>query len=77
MIPLNMFGSGMIRAATILSTCILGNDRIILIDELENGLHFSAVPPLIGLCLSYLKKAEYKSLQPLTAWEYWRVFMKC
>ena len=60
MIPLNMFGSGMIRAASILSTCILGNDRIVLIDELENGLHFSAVPPLIG---ALLKLSEESGVQ--------------
>ena len=60
MMPLNMFGSGMIRAATILSTCILGNDRIVLIDELENGLHFSAVPPLIG---ALLKLSEESGVQ--------------
>ena len=51
MMPLNMFGSGMIRAATILSTCILGNDRIVLIDELDNGLHYSAITPLVGVLL--------------------------
>ena len=60
MMPLNMFGSGMIRAATILSTCILGNDRIVLIDELENGLHFRAVPPLIG---ALLKLSEESGVQ--------------
>ncbi len=60
MMPLNMFGSGMIRAATILSTCILGNDRIVLIDELENGLHFRAVPPLIA---ALLKLSEESGVQ--------------
>ena len=51
MMPLNMFGSGMIRAATILSSCILGNDRIVLIDEIENGLHYRAIPPLLKALL--------------------------
>ena len=51
MMPLNMFGSGMIRAATILSPCILGNERIVLIDELENGLHHQAIPPLLAALL--------------------------
>ncbi len=51
MMPLNMFGSGMIRAATILSLCILGNERIVLIDELENGLHYQAIPPLLKALL--------------------------
>ena len=51
MMPLNMFGSGMMRAATILSPCILANDRILLIDELENGLHYQAVLPLLEVLL--------------------------
>ncbi len=51
MMPLNMFGSGMIRAAKILSLCIMGNVRIVLIDELENGLHYQAIPPLLKALL--------------------------
>ena len=47
MMPLNMFGSGMIRAATILSECILGEARVLLIDELEYGLHYQAIAPLL------------------------------
>ena len=52
MIPLNMFGSGMIRAATILSPCILGEEDILLIDELENGLHHAAMLPLLKALLA-------------------------
>ncbi len=51
MMPLNMFGSGMVRAATILSYCILDNVRILLIDEVENGLHYQAIPPLLAALL--------------------------
>ena len=52
MIPLNMFGSGMMRAATILSPCILERDQILLIDELENGLHHAAMLPLLKTLLT-------------------------
>lgn len=52
MIPLNMFGSGMTRAATILSPCILGKEQILLIDELENGLHHAAVLSLLQALLT-------------------------
>ena len=51
MMPLNMFGSGMMRAAAILSLCILGSERILLVDELENGLHYQAIPPLLKALL--------------------------
>ena len=51
MAPLNVFGSGMVRAAGILSHCMLGNERVLLVDELENGLHHAAVRPLLEALL--------------------------
>ena len=47
MMPLNMFGSGMVRAATILSSCILKEVSVLLIDEIEYGLHYQAIVPLL------------------------------
>ena len=52
MLPLNMFGSGMIRAAFIISLCIAANQRMLLIDEIENGLHYKAIPPLLKALLA-------------------------
>ncbi len=52
MIPLNMYGSGVTRAAMMLAPCILGNERILLIDELENGLHHAAMLPLLQALLT-------------------------
>ena len=51
MVPLNVFGSGMVRAANILSHCLLGNDRLLLVDELDNGLHHAAIRPLLKALL--------------------------
>ena len=51
MIPLNMFGGGMMRAVMMLAPCILGNECILLIDELENGLHHAAMLPLLQALL--------------------------
>ncbi len=53
MVPLNLFGSGLIRAANLLSLCILGNARIILIDEIENGLHYAAGVPLLKALIGF------------------------
>ena len=58
MLPLNMFGSGMIRAASIISRCIIGDARIMLIDELENGLHHQAIPPLMEALLTLSKEQD-------------------
>ena len=71
MIPLNMFGGGMMRAAMMLAPCILGKERILLIDELENGLHHSAVLPLLQALLTLAREqrvqvfATTHSLGPL------------
>ena len=56
MIPLNMYGSGVTRAAMMLAPCILGNERILLIDELENGLHHSAMVPLLQALLTLARE---------------------
>ncbi|MCY3839150.1 MAG: AAA family ATPase [Gammaproteobacteria bacterium] len=47
MVPLNMFGSGMVRAAQVLSHCLLGRSRVLLIDEIENGLHHEGMVPFL------------------------------
>lgn len=58
MVPLNVFGSGMVRAANILSHCILGNERILLVDELEDGLHHAAVRPLLEALLALSRERD-------------------
>ena len=50
MLPMNMFGSGMVRACSIMSLC-MGDQRILLVDEIERGLHYAAVPPLLKALL--------------------------
>ena len=52
MLPMNMFGSGMIRAAAIISLCIMNGQRILLIDEIDNGLHYGAIPSLLAALLT-------------------------
>lgn len=47
MLPITMFGGGVIRVADIISRCILGDSSIILIDEVENGVHHKGIQSLI------------------------------
>ncbi len=56
MLPLNMFGGGMVRAMSILSSCIAGGQRIMLIDEIEDGLHHSAVASLLRTLFALSRK---------------------
>ena len=60
MLPLNMFGSGLMRSAGIISHCIAANSKILLIDEIENGLHYEAIGPFLE---SLLMLSEERGLQ--------------
>ena len=63
LVPLNMFGGGTVRTASILSHCILGQTRILLIDELENGFHHTAMCILLK---SLLTLADRENVQIVT-----------
>lgn len=52
MIPLNMFGSGVARAAETIAACVQDESRILLIDGIEDGLHHTAVSTLLEAVLS-------------------------
>jgi hypothetical protein len=57
-LPLNMFGSGLVRAVHILSSAIAGTTpadriKILLIDEIEDGLHYKSIKPLLEALLSF------------------------
>lgn len=56
MMPLNMFGGGVTRIAMILAECILQDSRILLVDELEQGLHHQAISFLLESILMLSKE---------------------
>lgn len=60
MLPLNMLGTGMGRATAMISTCLLDNSNILLIDEIENGLHYRAISQLLQILLrmSYKRNTQ-------------------
>ena len=60
MLPLNMFGSGLVRSIEIISHCISGNFMVLLIDEIENGLHYGAIGPFLE---SLLVLSQERNLQ--------------
>ena len=53
MVPLNMFGSGLMRAVQFVSRSIVSNTAILLIDEIENGLHYKAISGVINALLAF------------------------
>lgn len=60
MIPLNMFGSGLVRAAFILSLCIVGHEQILLIDEIGHGLHHSVMESFLS---AIMKMSQIHDMQ--------------
>ncbi len=47
LIPINMFGDGIKSIFGILSLVYAGENQIMLVDQIEDGLHFKAVRPLL------------------------------
>lgn len=60
MLPINLFGGGMIRAASIISQCLLDDRAIILIDQIEDGIHYTGIRTLLDaiLALSFAKGTQ-------------------
>lgn len=58
LMPMNLMGDGMRRFLTILSVIANSNKHIVLIDEIENGLHYSANKLLWQSILSLSKEVE-------------------
>lgn len=60
MLPINLFGGGMIRAASIISRCLLDDMAIILIDQIEDGIHYIGIRTLLDaiLALSFAKGTQ-------------------
>lgn len=52
MLPLNMFGTGLVAAAQLLAAGLGQDHRIMLVDEIDYGLHYKAVPPLLEALLT-------------------------
>ena len=52
MLPMNLFGAGLARAASIAALAIQREDPLLLIDEIENGLHHKAVGDLLRALLA-------------------------
>ena len=56
MMPLGMFGRGMVRTVNVLSTCVTGSQQIVLIEEIENGIHYRAMSDLLAVLLDVSRR---------------------
>jgi hypothetical protein len=46
LVPLNVSGEGMVRLFSIILELVASRDGVLLIDEIDNGLHYSVMPKL-------------------------------
>lgn len=76
MIPLNMCGAGFVRAAEIFGRCVAGDDQILLIDEIGNGLRHSAIRPLIEALVTLSGKRDVQVFVTTHSWEVLRSLEK-
>lgn len=60
MLPLNMFGNGVGLATNIVAPCVLRDARSIMIDEIENGLHYTSIRQVLA---SILRMAVSQGIQ--------------
>lgn len=58
LIPANLIGDGVRRLLTILTSMAVTREGVILIDEIENGLHFSALKTLWRSVLTAAKEFD-------------------
>ena len=57
MMPINMFGDGLVRAIGILAHCIRGQTRVLLIDEIEGGLHYTTMTVFLSVLIRLAEQA--------------------
>ena len=55
-IPLHLMGEGMNRLASMLLLIFKAKNGIVLIDELENGFHYSILAPVLEGYINFLQK---------------------
>lgn len=52
-IPLTLFGHSVVRATEIIASCIAHRPRVVLIDEIENGVHYTGIATLLITLMEY------------------------
>ncbi|WP_305865186.1 AAA family ATPase [Helicobacter pylori] len=62
-IPLSVFGDGLIKYLYIVSAFMADNAKMIYIDEVENGLHFSRMKLLLRCVIDFINNNKDGNLQ--------------
>ena len=55
-IPASALGSGLCHVMNIISSCIMNNNSILLIDEIDYGLHFDILKYFLSILLNLVNR---------------------
>ena len=58
MIPLSMCGTGLVRTTHIISSCIVSDVHVLLIDEIGSGLHHSSIRPVLEAIIQICEQRD-------------------
>lgn len=68
-IPLTLLGHGFSRLVYLFSELLVSESRLALIDEVENGIHYSALPTLFKGIKTVAQEGQVQSLITTHSWD--------
>lgn len=68
-LPINMLGHGFSRLVYLFSELLASDAKIALIDEIENGIHYSALPTLFEGIKAVAQERQVQSLITTHSWD--------
>lgn len=68
-LPLALQGDGVVKAASILAATIAQKDSVVLIDEVDNGIHANALKPFWQALVAAAKKNNSQIFATTHSWE--------
>jgi hypothetical protein len=68
-LPIRSLGDGMLRAFSIVLALVNARDGILLIDEFENGIHYTALPDLWQLIFQVARRLNVQVFATTHSWD--------
>ena len=76
MMPINLMGDGFVKVCSIVSNLLISRDGILLIDEVENGLHFESQAILWKSIITNARKFNVQVFITTHSYEALSIFVK-
>lgn len=68
-LPLNMLGHGFSRVVYLFSELLVSESQLALVDEIENGIHYSALPVIFQGIKAVAQERQVQSLITTHSWD--------